>query len=64
MVSLKKIFTNMSAFQYFTADRMSVVSPPSSNSWTPFNFVNFRKKLTFYNLTKLIFNLMFPNAQV
>ncbi len=57
----------MPAFQYFTADWMSVVSPPRSNSWTPFNFSFFRKltKLKgFYNLTKLIFNLMFPNAQI
>ncbi len=35
IVSLKhKCFKNLPGFQYFTADRMSLVSPPSSNGWT------------------------------
>ncbi len=36
-----KIFVfNLPGFQYFTADRMSLVSPPSSNGWTiPLNHI-------------------------
>ncbi len=29
-----QIFFNLPGFQFFTADRMSIGSPPSSNGWT------------------------------